>query len=130
MDGHLRVLFRTHLRVNFDWQAVETWGVGAGVPDGNFCSSGVEGWIEFKGARGWKVPIDPTQVAWIERRRRAGGRVFIGVRKDRALYLFHGDRARELLEGDLRSVTPLAVWDGGPAKWDWAAVAECLLGPI
>jgi|SRR5215472_561486 len=127
MDGHLRRIFREHLRAGWDWQSIETWGVGAGVPDGNFCSQGTEGWVEFKACRGWRVPIDPTQVAWIERRCRAGGRVFVAVRKDQSLFLFPGLAARRLLEEDFREVDRLGDWHGGPARWDWAAVGACLV---
>src|SRR5262245_13192477 len=127
MDGYLRTLFRTHLRADFDWQSIEIVGVGSGVPDGNYCCSGVEGWVEFKAARGWRVPMRPTQVAWIERRCRAGGRVFVAVRRDQSLYLYPGTTARQLLTEDLRSVEPLGLWHGGPAKWDWGAVRQHLV---
>jgi len=128
MDGHLRQLFRTHLRGGWDWQSIENWGVGSGVPDANFCGpGGVEGWVEFKAARGWQVPLAPTQVAWIERRVRAGGRVFVAVRKDQSLWLFHGAHAREFATGDLRHASSLGEWHGGPARWDWSAIGALLV---
>ena len=128
MDGHLRQLFRTHLRAGWDWQSVENWGVGSGVPDANFCGpGGVEGWVEFKVAIGWQVRVAPTQVAWIGRRVRAGGRVFVAVRRDQSLWLFHGDRAMDLAMGDIRSVPNLGHWHDGPARWDWSEVGALLV---
>jgi len=128
VDGHLRTLFRTHLREGWDWQSVENWGVGSGVPDANFCGpGGVEGWVEFKAARGWRVALAPTQVAWMERRARVKGRTFIAVRKDQSLWLYPGACARELAAGDIRSVPYLGEWHGGPTKWDWRAVGALLV---
>src|SRR5580765_135563 len=79
-DGNLRSIFQTYIP-QFHWQAVETWSTGQGVPDCNFCGKGIEGWIENKRTAAWKVDMLPEQVGWIERRLRAGGRVFIAVRR-------------------------------------------------
>jgi hypothetical protein len=97
------------------------------VPDGNFCSGGVEGWVEFKAARGWRVPLAPTQVAWIERRVRAGGKVLVAVRRDRSMWLFDGSVARQLMTQDLRAVPHLGEWHGGPSRWDWSRIGALLV---
>lgn len=141
-DGGLRPLFREHLP-QFDWTSVETGATAGGVPDSSFCCGGCEGWIEFKWTGGWTVPLRPVQVGWISRRVRHGGRVFVGVRqlaspgprRDRRdrLWLLAGSAARELKvlgiadHSRLPEGAVLGWWDGGPARWDWAAVSDLLL---
>lgn len=142
-DGGLRKLVRKNLP-EFDWQGVETGGTGRGIPDDNFCRQGVEGWVEHKLATGWKVDLRPEQVAWMERRRRAGGRVFILVRRTNVsamcddLYLFSGDDARRLKEFGLPRnlppndgaphARPLAVClSVGRSRWDWENIRHLLV---
>lgn len=142
-DGGLRKEFRDRLP-QFDWTSIETGAVAGGVPDSNYCCGGVEGWIEFKWTKGWTVPLRPAQVGWISRRVRHGGRVLVGLRqrcppgprteaRDR-LWILAGGAARELKVngvGDSKRLPPDAVlgwWDGGPARWDWSAVSDLLLG--
>lgn len=133
-DANLRQIFRKHLPL-FDWQSVETWSTGRGVPDLNFCYNGVEGWIECKRTLAWKVNITPEQIGWIERRCRHGGRVFIAVRRMRAagprlgpavdeLYLLPGMAARSL---NLQTSQPSGwAWFGGPSGWDWSEIKSRL----
>jgi hypothetical protein len=140
-DGGLRPEFRSRLP-QFDWNSIETGAVSGGVPDSNYCCGGVEGWIEFKWTAGWTVPLRPGQVGWICRRVRHGGRVLIGVRQRRSpsprvegrdrLWLLQGSAAREFKVRGLEHAnkcpeTLLGWWDGGPSKWDWAAVSDLLL---
>jgi hypothetical protein len=69
------------------------------------------------------------QVGWIERRLRAGGRVFILVRRARdELWLLPGRSARKLSTRELKlnSLAPLGKWEGGPRGWDWKKLAELL----
>jgi len=143
-DDKLRTLLRRGLPPPlFDWQSVETGGTGGGVPDANFCSRGVEGWIECKATDGWAVTIRPAQCGWILRRRRAGGRVLIAVRQRHDggpirglpvdwLYVLSGDVVRELKTGGLLHPAVVAGtlgrWRGGPSKWDWTAVGRVLIG--
>ena len=135
-DGGLKVIFRAHLP-EFHWQAIESALTGAGTPDTNYCHSGVEGWIEYKRAEANRVVIDKFQVAWHERRLRAGGRVFLAVRllasagprrgeaRDE-LFLYRGsDTRRVFLEG-LR-IEPLVHSAGGPARWNWMNIQNTLL---
>jgi hypothetical protein len=141
-DGGLRAEFRNRLP-HFDWASIETASTAGGVPDSNYCCGGCEGWIEFKRTAGWTCPLRPAQVGWIARRVRHGGRVAVGLRqqapagprRDRRdrLWLLAGSAARELKSqgvGDAARLPPgtvLGYWDGGPAGWDWAAVADLLL---
>lgn len=140
-DGGLRGLFRSHLRQHADMQAVETGLIAAGVPDLNYCASGAEGWIEMKQTDGWAVTLRPEQVGWLCRRARAGGRVFVAVRRWHdggprrgpaadELWLLAGRFAPDLktmgLEWASSSPALLGRWHGGPARWDWLAVLRAL----
>jgi hypothetical protein len=136
-DGGLTGIFRKQMP-HVHWQPVETWSTGQGVPDLNGCVSGAEFWIEMKQTKSNKVKIEPEQVAWAERRLRAGGRVFLAVRlhcdagprkeaKDE-LHLFRSNDARAIMLEGLSAIkaTPLVLLRGGPAKWDWAKVQRVL----
>lgn len=133
-DGGLRQIFQMRLPA-FDWQSVETWSTGRGVPDLNYCHNGCEGWIECKATSTDKVDIRPEQIAWAERRARHGGRVFMAVRKARPrsprleacddLYLIHNVTIwREVKRDGLKS--DFIYWAGGPASWAWTAIAATL----
>lgn len=131
-DGNLRNIFTQHLTAHF--QPIETWSTGQGVPDTNYCfAGGHEGWIENKLTAANAVDISSYQVAWLERRARVGGRVFVAVRRVAAagprrgvasdeLWLFPGRTARLLMLGGLKATAPLGNWAGGPAAWDWEAI--------
>lgn len=132
-DGGLRKCYRVHLQ-QFHWTSVESPMTVAGIPDSNFCHAGKEGWIENKRVRSSdKVEMRPEQVAWIERRVRAGGRVFIGVRWPKRLdsfYLLTPQAGRLLLSAGLTALPAncqLGVWPGGPSRWNWPKIAEILL---
>lgn len=131
-DGNLRKIFMEHL-TQAHWQAIETGGTGRGVPDANSCYKGVETWVEYKKTEHWAVEVRPEQVAWIERRVRYGGRAFIAVRRipDNELWLLRSGAARILAtrRQSLRNVPEelrCGVWPGGPARWDWPAIATIL----
>lgn len=139
-DGQLRPLFREHLRAGFHWQSIESALTGLGIPDANCCSQGVEFWVEFKQTREWAVTLRPEQVGWALQRTRAGGRVFIAVRRwprggprtnpADELWLLRGAYAREAKTGGLRGLPPaavLGVWSGGPGGWAWGEVAHHLV---
>lgn len=138
-DGGLRNLFRDKLR-DFHWQSIETGGTGRGVPDLNGCLRGVELWVECKVTAGWAVTLRPEQIGWLCRRARAGGRVFVAVRRccpsgprrtaADELWLLLGHHAPDLRTGGLPrgpSRAVLGMWPGGPARWPWPAVRAALL---
>jgi hypothetical protein len=141
MDGGLRKLFRKYVQP-CDWQSIETAMTGGGVPDSNYCMGGVEGWIEFKLAHHWQVPLRPEQIGWILRRSRFGGRVFIAVRRQSAdgprrgpavdeLWLLAGRYAKEARMDGMKHIPPEAIlgrWMGGPGGWAWGEVSRCLMG--
>lgn len=127
VDGGLRQLFRSHL-VTFDFSSIET--INRGIPDSNYCCAGVEGWIEYKLADYWRVTIRPEQVGWAERRLAHGGRVFMAVRQNMSndiLLLYPGKAIKPLKTERIDRVACLGAWAGGPAHWDWEAVAAFLL---
>ena len=128
IDGGLRKLF--HSRLCGHWQAVETGSTGKGIPDSNYCIDGVEGWIEFKKCKHWRVGIWPEQIAWIEKRARNGGRAFVAVRRaEDELWILAASAARYLKDPGLKGVPAdliLAKFDGGPSKWDWKQIEMIL----
>lgn len=136
-DAGLRKIFSDHL-TEAHWQPVETWSTGQGVPDVEYCfPGGFSGWIENKWTQAFALAIDGKQVAWIERRVRVGGRVFVAIRQKRdasarieardALFLFAGSAVRKLYREGLKTdVSPLLISYGKPEKWDWVAVKKIL----
>lgn len=126
IDGGLRKLFRQQLR--WDWQAIESGITGSGIPDSNYCTDGVEGWLEFKRTLGWTVSFQPYQVPWIMRRCRAGGRVHVAVRQVRrggdVLWLYHGLMAATLEEAGLQGAAAIGRWD---EPWPWKEIGEAIL---
>lgn len=140
VDGGLRGLFQKHLMSSgCHFQAIETGSTGRGIPDLNGCLNGTEFWIEFKKTNANAVNLSPEQVAWILRRRRARGNVYIGIRRKKSktlrreacdeLWLIHGDSAAELKSEGLKSpkIHVLGTWYGGPSKWDWEEILTQLI---
>jgi hypothetical protein len=148
IDGGLRELLRGCVPT-FHWTSVETGATARGVPDSNYLASGgIEGWVECKRTRAgrdtYRVEIQPEQAAWHHRRARLGGRSWIAVRRvvgrEDQLWMVPGGWALEIRRVGLRAawdglITGAGalpgpswggVWLGGPAGWDWAAVAACL----
>jgi hypothetical protein len=136
IDGGLSQHFQKNLPL-WDWQRVENSAVGRGVPDLNGCFNGTEVWIENKTTEAWKVDLRPEQSAWAARRARAGGRVFIAVRRlckagprrpgADELYLFGAHQGQDLITQSLKTVIPLGLWVGRPASWGWPAIQNLLL---
>jgi len=132
IDGGLGKLLQEHLR-DVHWQRIETGGTGRGTPDINGCWRGIEIWIELKQATHWQVEIQPEQVAWIERRARAGGRVFVMVRQKRTiLWLLRPTAARCLIRGTRLDMIPDAIYrgEGGPSAWQWQRLREAMFAPL
>lgn len=139
-DGGLRPLFRKHLGQEAHWQSIETGMVTSGVPDANVCLlGGTEVWVEMKATTGWSPAIRPEQVGWHLTRVRMGGRTFFATRRQHdggprkgaavdELWLCSGRWAAELRSGGLRhpDIVFSGVWHGGPTRWDWNSVRECL----
>lgn len=136
-DGGLRAKFREKIP-HFHWQSIEVGTVGRGVPDSNFCWEGTEGWVEFKCTETNSAHLRPEQVAWISRRHRAGGRVFVAVRHHHNggprkgdpvddLYLYSAADVVALHEGGLSSTKPLAHLTGPSRNWDWDLISSKLI---
>lgn len=138
-DGGLRRLFQQKLP-DAHWQPVESWSTGQGVPDTEYCfPGGASGWLELKKAsRATRLdhPLTAQQTAWLERRRRVGGRAVVAVRYQHdggprkgppvdELRIYDGAVARGLETG-IYGAQSLAAWQGGPAAWDWPAVRAVL----
>jgi hypothetical protein len=122
-----------------DWQPIETGIIAGGVPDTNACHEGVEWWIEYKATGTGRVVLRPLQVAWISRRMRAGGRVWVAVRHQHGggvrrglpvdeLLLVPGQHVLALAQQGLVPGLVAARWPGGPGNWHWPGVLACLTG--
>lgn len=137
-DGGLRQLEMKYI-TGAHFQSIETWSTGQGVPDVNVCIGGVESWIENKQTRFNVLNISSQQIAWIERRIRNGGRVFIAVRRHTLagprkgksvdeLIVFAGRDVRLLAQFGVAGAAPILRSIGGPAKWDWSRFRVTLTG--
>ena len=134
-DGRLRQILREFLP-EMDWTSVETGGTAGGVPDCNFCFAGSEGWIECKlVTRGWKVSVRPSQVGWISRRCRHGGRVFLLTRRtvgDRDdLHVLDGRLILDFSNANFslqKFIMP--TYRGGPREWPWQHLRKMLTAPL
>ncbi len=136
-DGNLVKIFQTNLPEGH-WQPVQTWSTGQGVPDAEVCfPPGRQCWIEMKKTSGWVVTFETGQVAWLERRVRAGGRAFVAVRRQTIagprrgaacdeLWLFKGEQARHVSIDGLKGPRPIYFGEGGPARWHWIKVKQLL----
>ena len=138
VDGGLSQIYLKKLP-EVHWHS--TWSLGGGAPDMNGCLWGREFWIENKSTSGWAVVFETGQIAWAERRLRAGGRTFVAVRRQASagprrgaacdeLWLFKGQEARSVEADGLKGSRPLTAgwWEGGPAQWDWNAIRKVLAG--
>jgi hypothetical protein len=148
IDGGLRKIFRDHIPT-FMWTSIETGGTGLGVADSHYLArpkapgaktSGTDGFIEYKQTSGWAVTLRTEQSAWLSQRVRYGGRAWIGVRRltkggprspaADELWLIPGRLSAEARAGGLQCPEVRAAscsWSGGPARWDWDAVARLLV---
>jgi hypothetical protein len=141
-DGGLRAIMVKELRtLGGHFQPIETGMIVSGVLDFNYCINGREGWVECKRTSAWAVVVDGAQVGWADQRVRNGGRVYLAVRRLNVggartapcdeLWLCRASAMRKLVmpKTGLDKLAPddlVGMWRGGPANWDWPAVAKAL----
>lgn len=97
-------------------------GLGAGMPDVNYCFVGIEGWIELKAP---EIParestqlmgedgINVDQASWFMRQRAAGGRAYLLVVTKKALMLVDSKLASDRARVNAMTLSQLfkaAVW--------------------
>ena len=131
-EGDLRRIFRERLP-EAQWTSIESPLTGSGIPDAEYCfPGGISGWIEFKKTHVWNIGhLKPLQIAWIERRKRLGGRVFVAVRRnDDELWLIDGAVVRGVVERGLAIGEGIKSWGGGPSRWDWVEVKNILTSEV
>jgi len=113
----------------------------AGIPDVTFCSHGVEGFIELKhcheapkrantrvfGSEG----LRDSQIIWIYRRVKHGGRVWILPQIDESLYLVEGRHCRVFNEMTLHQIEKASTWSSGGrmSAQLWVDLADALTTP-
>ena len=95
MSDERRAYYRLkNLYPDAHWQRIEN-SVGVGCPDVNVCLKGKEVWIELKEGRVNKqgrvcIKVRPAQRAWVMRRLRSGGNVFLAVCLGKQVFLLPG----------------------------------------
>lgn len=89
------------------WQSVESSATGQGIPDLNGCHAGVDVWLEIKYTEHLKtknIGLKPQQIAWIYKRAKAGGNIWIALYMQTAkrsvgfLYLWQGKEVQKVAE--------------------------------
>lgn len=115
-----------------DWMRLENL-VGTGMPDINGCLNGVEVWVETKLVKGNRIHFEPMQPAWIRKRTRAGGKVYIFARHKDTFLLWAGFPSEWMLNGtplsdgglsvDYRDAAPVLKMD---RPYDWKLLMEVL----
>ncbi len=94
--------------------------VTSGMPDVNYCIDGKEGWIELK------APTEPkraesklfgsnhkllqTQLNWILRQVKAGGRCFVFIATDKHYIMMHGKDADMINDATVQQLKKKSVW--------------------
>lgn len=90
------------------WDRIET-GINKGIPDLDICHQGRCTKVELKAEKGNQVGLSAEQRNWINKRIKAGGRVFILVKRKTAkldqIELFAGSDASNLFSKI--NVTPM-----------------------
>jgi hypothetical protein len=132
-DGGLRRIFSDCFK-EAQWTSIESRLTAGGIPDVEYCfPGGKSGWIEFKKTESMKIHhLRPLQVAWIDRRSRLGGKVFLAVRYisfkkqiDR-LYLIPGISIKDVAREGLGGLYFFGLFEDGPGFWDWNAIRKML----
>lgn len=139
-DDGLRPILCDNLRMlHAHCQAIETGLTGLGVADLNICAEGKEVWVECKATSAWSVVVRPEQVGWAEARMRAGGTVFVAVRRRTTsgprkgeatdeLWLFKGHAIRDLKTKPMQNCPGLlGTWGGGSRAWPWPYIYQLLI---
>jgi hypothetical protein len=136
-DGGLGVEFPERMP-RFHWTTIKARRAKAAcVPDAHYCVGGVSGWLWYKATEHWAPYIAPEQQEWSLRQIRAGGRVFVAVRRKHdggirkgppvdELWLIDGALIARLAEVGLSRCPCLDHWSGGPENWRWPLVGHLL----
>jgi len=99
--------FSKHCNYPSHWQSIESSATGQGIPDLNGCYAGIDVWIETKYTehhRTKNIGLKPMQIAWLYKRAKAGGNVWIALymkskmRNVGFIYIWHGKDVRKVNE--------------------------------
>jgi Holliday junction resolvase len=101
----------------------------SGVPDMHGTWKGRSFWIENKRARGLEISLRPSQIGWLLRNARCGGKAFVAVRKGGTLWLLNGSDAQALARDGLQGCEMAGCWEGGPSRWPWPRILRILARP-
>lgn len=113
--------------------------VVTGMPDINFCSNGVESWLEMKSPVEPKRPTTPlfgsnhklsqAQMNWMLRQTKAGGRCFILIATDKRWMLIDGSFADNINKMTIQDLIMEASWHTTKPveKNDWRFLRSILI---
>jgi hypothetical protein len=103
------------------WARIESWSK-QGIADVNGCHLGREFWMELKVTNAIKIKFKDYQPPWILKRARAGGIIWVCVRRKDTIRLYWGGRVRELIDLGWK-LEPDYSWD---KPWPWARMLEAM----
>lgn len=117
--------------------------VVVGMPDVNFCSGGVESWIELKSPKeparsttplfGSNHKLSQDQINWLLRQRQAGGRCFVLVATDKRWMLLNGALADAINRMTVTELIDNALWHTNKPvkdKEQWNSLRKMLRTPV
>ena len=103
----------------------------AGIHDVYFCLDGREHWIECKwtpsktGAR-FSHPLNRAQCGWQLLRTDAGGSAWILARRVDTFHLWHGSKARQVVDFGFKAPDTTLVLEMEGRTWDWVKLINAL----
>ena len=122
-------------KIPLHWQVTRIENrYGGGIPDVYICAEGCSFWIELKVTKTNRINISSGQIAWNYAYWRSGGVSFFLVHplKGRNLYLFGGDKGRELAthglavrgSGSGAKLTVDCLWSGSGLDELWSRALD------
>lgn len=114
--------------------------MGGGVPDVHICAESYPFWVELKTTKTNRINISSGQIAWNHAYWRSGGVSFFLVHplKGRNLYLFAGDKGRELAthglavrgSGSGAKTSVDCLWSGSGLEELWGRALDLSRGRV
>lgn len=128
-EKQFRRQFSQKLSNQFLFTQIESHGASPGIPDTHFLvkRSNNTGFIEFKymAKRASRIDLRKTQVIWIPRYVRNGGKCFIAAKvAKKAIYIWPGKFAKELHKGE--NIWEIENKHFAIGKVDWDEIAYLL----
>lgn len=131
-ETRFRNRMRDNLKGDFSVMQIESGDTAPGVPDTHLLLKGTNKtcWVELKveKERPYKIDLRKTQVPWLRKYWRNGGKCFIAlnVEDENVVYIWSGSLAMELYQGANIFFLPYAVFY--PRRnGEWRRLSEFLI---